>query len=248
MPPDIDSPIYGRIHSYETLGTVDGPGLRFVLFLQGCSLRCLYCHNPDTWSSVGGRRISSAEMESIILEYKGFIRTGGVTLSGGEPLLQPAFCADLIRRLKKHGIHTALDTSGALPVKSCLEALELADMLLLDIKALDEGLATELTGVGTARALETLDWCEQVGKPVWIRHVLLPGYTLDTELLEDMAAFLSTYTCIERVDLLPFHKMGEYKWETLGLLYKLTDTPTPEREQVEAAKGIFRRHGLYIPV
>lgn len=238
------SPVAGRIHSYETLGTVDGPGLRIVVFLQGCHLRCLYCHNPDTWNRQEGKEVYSDKLVEMILQYKNFIRTGGVTLSGGEPLLQPDFCEDVFLRLKREKIHSALDTCGAIPLDSCQSAVDAADMILLDIKALDHALCKTVTGRDNTHTLSLLDHCEAIGKPVWIRHVLLPGYTLDKDKLEEMGDFLSRYRCIERVELLPFHKMGEYKWKELGIPYKLEHVEEPSGYEVSQAKEIFRRYGL----
>ncbi|HIZ55901.1 MAG TPA: pyruvate formate lyase-activating protein [Firmicutes bacterium] len=236
--------ITGRIHSLESFGAVDGPGVRFVVFMQGCPLRCRFCHNPDTWATRDGEEISAAALVQKILGYKNFIKKGGVTLSGGEPLLQPAFAAEVLRLCRENGLHTAVDTSGCIPLKTAKPVIDAADMLLLDIKDIDTEDAKNLTGRGNEEALEILRYCEQIGRRVWIRHVLLPGYTLQAEKLERLAAFLSGFTCIEKVELLPFHKMGEYKWEELGEAYTLADTPVPTLEEVEAAREIIRRHGL----
>lgn len=241
------SGILGHIHSVETFGALDGPGIRYVLFLQGCPLRCLYCHNPDTWE--GGESnflLSPQEALEDILRYRHFIANGGLTLSGGEPLLQHAFCAALIALCHEHGLHCAVDTSGGIPLEECRDAVDAADLLLLDIKALDPELCKALTGRDNHNALSLLSHCEKTGKPVWIRHVLVPGYTLDTELLAGLADFLQGFSCVRRVELLPFHKMGEYKWEALRLVPPLRDTPEPDREEVEAAKALFRARGLRV--
>lgn len=229
----------GYIHSVETFGAVDGPGLRYVVFFQGCPLRCLYCHNPDSWKMAEGEKKTDTELLSDILEYKSFIKRGGVTFSGGEPLAQPSFLLSLIRKCKKHGLHTAIDTSGSIPLEISRAIISEADMLLLDIKTLDEQLYPELTGQTIHNNLATLDFCEEIGKPVWIRHVLVPGYTLVQERMEKLAAYLKQYSCIRKIELLPFHKLGEYKWEQLGHPYKLMDVPVPTEEEMALAKKIF---------
>lgn len=239
-----DLDITGRIHSRETFGALDGPGIRYVLFLQGCPLRCLYCHNPDSWRPLEGQEVTVGQIVDDVLRYQNFIRTGGITLSGGEPLAQPLFTAALLKQCRRHGIHTAIDTAGSIPLSCCQEAVDQGDLLLLDIKALDPDDYKILTGRSNTTTLELLDYRESTGRPVWIRHVLVPGYTLYPEKLKDLARFLSHYTCIQKVELLPFHKMGEYKWEQMGLPYRLTDTPAPSAEQVAEAKEIFASFGL----
>ena len=230
----------GYIHSVETFGAVDGPGLRYVVFFQGCPLKCLFCHNPDSWKLEEGKKKSDTEVLADILEYKNFIKRGGVTFSGGEPLMQPAFLLSLIRKCKKQGLHTAIDTAGSIPLEISRAIIAEADMLLLDIKTLDEALYPELTGHSIHNNLATLDSCEEIGKPVWIRHVLVPGYTLVQERMEKLAAYLKPYSCIEKIELLPFHKLGEYKWEQLGYTYKLYDVPVPTEEEMALAKKIFQ--------
>ena len=243
----------GYIHSVETFGTLDGPGVRYVLFLQGCSLRCLYCHNPDTWeissgsgggSKRAGKEVDSQEVVKEILTYKNFIKKGGVTLSGGEPLLQPDFVLDLIRSLKTHGLHTAVDTAGSVALRSSAPVLDEADLVLLDIKSLDDAQCIALTGKSNANTLATLDYLERIGKPVWLRHVLVPGWTLEWKRLKELAEFLKPYQCIQKVELLPFHKMGEYKWKELNLLYQLSDTKEPLSEDLYHARKILEDAGL----
>lgn len=238
--------VYGHIHSIETFGAVDGPGVRFILFLQGCPLRCLYCHNPDTWNMQDGKVVSTEEIVENVLSYKNYIKSGGVTLSGGEPLIQHDFVLDLLKKLKEHNIHTAIDTSGAVPLTKCSDLIDNADMLLLDIKALDNELCTTITGQGNENALKILDYCEKTGKKIWVRHVMVPELTLDKTRLIKLANYLSSYTCIEKVELLPFHKMGEYKWEEINTDYKLRDTRQPENQEIENAKDIFRQRNLNI--
>ena len=238
--------VTGRIHSVESFGALDGPGIRYVLFLQGCPLRCLFCHNPDSWRPDAGQEIGSVDVVQDILRYRHFIRRGGVTLSGGEPLMQPDFCASILERCREHSLHTALDTSGAVSLLHCRKAVDAADMLLLDIKAADDALFRRITGRGMDNTLEILNRCENTMKPVWIRHVLVPGLTLEREQLHRLGRLLKPYRCIERVELLPFHKLGEYKWESLQLGYTLGDTQPPEPEQVEEARFLLQGYGLNV--
>ncbi len=240
----MEKAVTGRIHSIETFGAVDGPGVRYVLFLQGCRLKCLFCHNPDTWECGGGKLVTSEEVVEDIKNYKNFIKNGGVTISGGEPLLQPEFVLDIIERCKTLGFHTALDTAGSQDLAVSQPVIDTVDLILLDIKALEPDVCEELTGMDNRHELATLDYCEQISKPVWIRHVLLPGYTLDCNRLEKLADFLKPYTCIQKIELLPFHKMGEFKWKELGMDYQLYDTPVPTYEEVQMATDIFKSRGL----
>ena len=234
----------GRIHSIETFGAVDGPGIRYVVFFQGCPLRCLYCHNPDSWNPAEGQERSVGELIDNIVKYRSFIKKGGVTISGGEPLLQHEFARALLEACREAGFHTALDTSGAIPLKVCRAAVDAADLLLLDIKALDTGMAKALTGAGSENTIAMLRYCEESNKPVWIRHVLLPDWTLDAEQAHRLGAFLKDFKCIRKIELLPFHKMGEYKWETLCLNYKLSQTQPPSAGQVEEIRNILRGYSL----
>ncbi len=250
--------VKGYVHSIETLGAVDGPGLRFVAFLQGCPLRCKFCHNPDTWPFDGGEETSVEDMVSKILRYRSYIKSGGVTISGGEPLRQAEFCLAMIRTLHEEGIHVAIDTSGIYCEGVALQAAMEADLLLLDIKSFDADKAKALTGFSTDHAWRLLGEREAAGKPVWIRHVLVPGYTLidkdaqgkifeeeeawkkaNAELLEGIRR-LKEYACVERIDLLPFHKMGEFKYEELHLPYELKKTEEPDEKVIEWAEAAAR--------
>lgn len=237
----METGIPGRVHSYESFGTLDGPGVRFVVFLQGCPLRCRYCHNPDTWDPRGGHAVTSAEVVEQIESCRSFL-SGGVTLSGGEPLAQPEFAIDLLRRCRRAGFHTAVDTAGSYPLSHSAPVIDEADLLLLDIKALDDALCRDLTGHGSRNTLDTLDYCERHGKPVWIRHVLVPGFTLDRERLTALADCLRPCTCIQRIDLLPFHKMAAFKWKELHLTDTLAGTPEPTREEIQMAEEFFQKH------
>lgn len=258
--------VKGYVHSIETLGAVDGPGLRFVVFLQGCPLRCKFCHNPDTWRTEGGEEYTVEEMVSKILRYRNYIKSGGVTISGGEPLRQAEFCLALTRALHEEGIHVAIDTSGIYCEGTALEAALEADLILLDIKSFDSDKAKALTGFSTDHAWQLLRARQEAGertpaphaKPVWIRHVMVPGITLidtkpdgqpfnneeewraaNAELIDGMRR-MNDYSCIERMDLLPFHKMGEYKYEELHFPYELTDTKEPTDEVIEWAENALK--------
>ncbi len=237
--------ITGRIHSLESFGAVDGPGIRFVVFFQGCSLRCLFCHNPDSWDMNAGTVMNAAELAKNILSYKNYL-SGGVTFSGGEPLLQPQFCEVLMDLLQSNGLHVAIDTSGAVPPEKVNRILEKADLILLDIKSIDAQMCKTITGADNQNAIKTLQYREKIQKPVWIRHVVLPGYTMDTSLLEKMADTLKPFTCIEKVELLPFHKMGEFKWEVLKEPYTLNETEPPTKEEMQRVKEIFQQRGFIV--
>lgn len=232
----------GYIHSYESFGAVDGPGIRFVVFLKGCLLRCLYCHNPDTWHKSEAKEFTVTTPEELvnkIMTYKNFIMNGGVTLSGGEPLLQAEFCHEVIKLCHDNNIHTAIDTSGAVELEKTAECIKAADLILLDIKEIDAEDCIKLTGKDNSGSMRTLEYCESINKPVWIRHVLVPEYTLKEDKLKRLADYLRKFSCIEKVELLPYHTMGKYKWEQLNEPYKLEGIEPPSKEDVEKAKSIF---------
>ncbi|TVQ24095.1 MAG: pyruvate formate lyase-activating protein [Spirochaetaceae bacterium] len=237
----------GRIHSIETMGTLEGPGIRYVVFLQGCPLRCLYCHNPDTWRSNDGREETVDGVMADLAGYRGFIDAsgGGITCTGGEPLMQASFVGELFRRCRKKGVHTALDTSGyaelSEPVRKLLET---TDLLLLDIKHAPGPGHKELTGVSFDRIRAFAKHADAERIPIWIRHVLVPGYTLDPEVSKRVAAFVAELASVERVDLLPYHELGRHKWEALGRQYPLDTIAPPTREEVSAAHRIFEAAGL----
>lgn len=236
----------GNIHSIETCGTLDGPGIRYVVFLQGCPLRCKYCHNPDTWAFNGGKQFTPDEVVEDILKYRSFIKRGGVTFSGGEPLLQAEFVLEVLKQCKKYGIHTAIDTSGCVPLQVCAGTLDYVDLVLLDIKHIDTNVCKILTGMGNENTLSMLDYLEEKKKDVWIRHVIVPGFTEDYMELEKMADFLSRYTVISKIELLPFHKMGEYKWKSLGFDYELLLTSEPTKESILKVKNIFKKYNFNV--
>ncbi len=236
----------GFIHSLDSFGAVDGPGVRYVIFFQGCPLRCIFCHNPDSWTFGQGVKMDVEELVEKIVTFRPFYRNGGVTLSGGEPLAQPEFAVALLRRLKDEGFHTAVDTAGSIPLERCRQAVDLADLLLLDIKALSPTLCSTVTGWDGSGAKKLLAYCQKLGKPVWLRHVLVPGYTLEEMALTALADYLKPYHCIKRVELLPFHQLGSYKWEERNIPYTLAGTEPPNNQTVEAAREIFRQRGFSV--
>lgn len=235
----------GLIHSFETFGTKDGPGIRFVLFMQGCPLRCLYCHNPDTWIQSDYKyQLSPQEVLAEIIKIKPFIRNGGVTVSGGEPLLQAEFVAELFKMCKNEGLHTAVDTSGCVLNNKVKEVLEYTDLVLLDIKHINAEKYKKLTARPLQPTLRFMDYLAEIQKSIWLRYVLVPGFTDDEKDLNDWAEYASEFKNVERVDILPFHQMGLHKWEQIGQQYKLKDVPAPTRMEIEKAENIFRSKGL----
>ena len=237
----------GYIHSFESFGTVDGPGIRFVVFLQGCPLRCKYCHNPDTWLS-GGTAYTPQQVCDQALRYKSYFGdNGGVTASGGEPLLQIGFVTELFSLLKAKGVHTAADTSGFTfdpddekSVEAHRKLISVTDLVLLDIKHIDTAAHRSLTGQGNEHTLAFAKFLSDNGVPMWIRHVLVPGITDDDKALERLSAFIDTLPSVERVEVLPYHTMGEVKYQKLGYDYPLKGVQPPTKERVENAKKILR--------
>ncbi|MEO6086858.1 MAG: pyruvate formate-lyase-activating protein [Umezawaea sp.] len=236
----------GAVHSWDVATAVDGPGTRFVVFTAGCPLRCQYCQNPETWHEHDGQRVSVDELMAEIVKYRRFIEVagGGVTVSGGEPLLQHEFVAELLHRCKELGLHTALDTSGFLGAKATDALLADTDLVLLDIKSWDPATYRRTTGEEVAPTIEFARRLSDLGKPMWIRFVLVPGLTDDWDNVEGIAEFVATLNSVECVDVLPFHKLGAPKYTALGIPFPLADTPTPDAALVERVRGQFTRHGL----
>ena len=237
----------GRIHSFESFGTVDGPGIRFVVFLQGCPLRCRYCHNPDTWGA-GGTEYTAEEIANRALKYKNYFGDkGGVTVTGGEPLVQIDFVIELFTILKEKGIHTCVDTSGITfnpdsqqSVDKHKALLKVSDLFLLDIKHIDEEACKKLTGHSNKNTLAFAKFLSENGKPVWIRQVLVPNITDDEQSLKRTRAFIDTLQTVEKIEVLPYHTMGTVKYEKLGLAYPLKGVEAPTKESVEKAKRILK--------
>ena len=226
----------------ETAGALDGPGLRYVLFLQGCPFRCRFCHNPDTWG--GGRRNLRTvdEVFGEIVKYESFFKfsNGGVTASGGEPTLHLEFLTELFGRLKARGIHTALDTCGYCEITPELDRLlSLTDLVLLDIKHLDPLWHIELTGKSNNLVINFLKHLQKIRKPVWIRTVVIQGWTDGLDYAGSLAKFLRKFSVIKKIELLPYHDMGRKKWEALGLAYRAQDLKAPDKDRLEQLKNIF---------
>lgn len=238
--------VQGYIHSVETCGTVDGPGIRLVIFTAGCPLRCFYCANPDCRHMEDGRKVGVDDLMDEIKKYTSYMKAsgGGVTVSGGEPLYQPHFVAELFKRCQALGIHTALDTSGYCDLHLAKPVIEHADLVLLDIKSFDPEIYTRVTSVSLEPTLAIANYLSEIGKPAWIRFVLVPDLTDATHNVEGLADFIATLKNVEKVEVLPFHKMGEYKWEQLNYEYQLKETQPPTPAQVEVVLNIFRRRGI----
>jgi pyruvate formate lyase activating enzyme len=243
--------LIAKVHSIETCGTVDGPGLRYIAFFQGCNLRCKYCHNPDTWGINSGTVMTVPELLRDILKYESYMKFsgGGFTASGGEPLLQAGFIANLFKQLKQHNVHTAIDTSGHTPgfihlSGSIIELFEYTDLVLLDIKSIIPEKYRELTAVDINPTKRIAEYLLKKNIPIWLRYVVVPDLTDCEQDVQALAEYLTTLTNIERVELQPFHKMGEYKWAELNLPYSLTDTPAPDEATMQRITDIFKNHGL----
>lgn len=229
----------GRIHSLESFGTLDGPGIRFIAFMQGCPLRCEFCHNPDTWDARAEVQYewTAGELLHEVLKYRNFIRKGGVTVSGGEPLLQAKFVREFLRLCKAEGLHTAIDTSGAIYTPDALAVMDYCDLVLLDIKTADDSMHKAYTGMERNNNKQWFDYLKDIGKPIWVRHVLVPGRTADDDHVRAVGEYLRNYRdIIQRIDLLPYHTMGAYKYEEMGIAYSLDGTPplsAEEQQQLE---------------
>lgn len=238
--------IKGAIHSTESFGSVDGPGIRFLIFLKGCHMRCRYCHNPDSWSPCSDDLRTADELLDQAERYRSYWGTeGGITVSGGEPLLQIDFLLDLFQKAKARGIHTALDTAGQPfardePFFSKFQALmEHTDLLLMDLKHIDPAEHKKLTGQPNDNILDLFRYLSDKGKPVWLRYVLVPGVTDHEDHLRETRAFLAGLGNIEKIDILPYHSMGEHKWKSLGIPYSLAGVHPPTAEGVVRAGQIL---------
>jgi pyruvate formate lyase activating enzyme len=241
----MESEIFGNIHSIETCGTVDGPGVRFVVFLQGCPMRCKYCHNPDTWDVRVNKKIS---VNDILEQYDGVKEfcKGGITVTGGEPLLQPEFVALLFKAAKEKNIHTALDTSGVTfnsdNTEKIDKVLKYTDLVMLDIKHIDDSEHKKLTGHTNKNILEFARYLSENNIPMWVRHVVVPGITFDEYYLSELGKFLKTLKNVEALDVLPYHDMAKGKYKGLGLDYPLGDTPPLTKDQAIQARDIILKN------
>ena len=238
---DIDLKYYAKVHSIESFGTVDGPGIRFVLFLQGCHLQCKYCHNRDTWDMNGGEYKSLDDIFEKIMKYKNYIYpNGGVTVTGGEPLLQVKFLIELFEKLKKEHIHTCVDTSGMVALTDDIKKLlYLTDLVLLDIKHIDSKKCKNLVGFNNEKELAFARYLSDNNIHMWIRQVLVPGYTDDEQDLLKLKDFINSLNTVDKVEILPYHDMGRYKWEKLGLKYELDGVRVANDDDVKRAKNLL---------
>lgn len=236
----------GYIHSTESFGTVDGPGIRFVIFMQGCPMRCKYCHNPDTWDIGKGERRTAESLLEEYDSYKEFMKNGGITCTGGEPLLQMDFVTELFEKAKERGIHTCLDTSGitfnpqdAITVQKFVRLMKSTDLVMLDIKHIDSDEHKKLTGHGNANILAFAEFLCDHGVELWVRHVVVPGITDNEKYLHDLGYFLGGLKNLKALDVLPYHTMGKAKYEQLGIEYPLGDTPPAEKSLALWAKDVI---------
>lgn len=238
----INKETQARIHSFETMGAVDGPGIRFVVFMQGCHLQCKYCQNRDTWDTLGGEIYDIDDIVNRILRYENYMKVsnGGVTISGGEPLLQSKFLINLFRILKKHNIHTAIDTSGVIQITEDIkELIELTDLFLLDIKCINDEICKELTGVSNKKELDFARYLSENNKEMWIRQVLVPTITDKEEDLLKLKKFISELKTVTKIEILPYHDMGKFKWENINVKYQLDGIRTANIDDVKKAKKIL---------
>lgn len=234
----------GHIHSTESFGAADGPGVRFIVFMQGCHMRCRYCHNPDTWKMDGGDEVTADEILKRALRFKPYWgKDGGITISGGEPLLQIDFVIELFKKAKELGINTCIDTAGnpftkEEPFFSKFEELmKYTDLLLLDLKEINPTRHKDLTGFDNSNIIEMAKYLSEINKPVWIRHVLVPEHSDFDEDLDALGNFIDTLSNVDRVEILPYHTLGKFKWENLGIPYTLESISPPSAERIENAKN-----------
>nr|MBP3680450.1 pyruvate formate lyase-activating protein [Clostridia bacterium] len=234
--------LIGKIHSFETLGAVDGPGIRFILFMQGCHLRCKYCHNRDTWDLHGGKEYTVNEIYDKIIKYRNYFiaSNGGVTASGGEPLLQVDFLIELFNKLKSSGISTALDTSGMINITEKIKILiNLTDLFLVDIKCINDRICKDLVGHSNKQELEFIKYLNSIGKEIWIRQVIVPTITDKEDDLYALRNFINCIDNITRVDLLPYHDLGKFKWLNLNQKYDLENIRTANTNDIQRVKKIL---------
>lgn len=232
---------YAKVHSVESFGTVDGPGIRFVLFLQGCHLQCKYCHNRDTWDINSGTYKSLDEIFDKIMKYKNYIYpNGGVTITGGEPLLQAKFVFELFTKLKEQNIHTCIDTSGMVALTDDIKkVLSVTDLVLLDIKHIDDGKCKELVGKSNKLELEFARYLSDNNINMWLRQVIVPGYTDEEQDLLKLKWFIASLKTVQKVELLPYHDMGKFKWKNLGTKYDLENVRPANSDDIEKAKKVL---------
>jgi len=236
----------GFVHSFTTGSAVDGPGMRVVAWLSGCQFRCVYCHNPDTWKMSNGMPVTLPRAVEVVSQYRHDLRTmrGGLTISGGEPLLQHRFVIRVFSAVKELGVHTALDSNGYFGNRLSNDDLDAVDLVLLDLKAMTPDLHQRLTGMDNEPIHEFARRLAAARKSIWVRFVLVPGWTDDLAEVQRIAEFAASLGNVERVDVLPFHQLGRFKWQKLAMEYQLQNTPSPSRETTDAAIERFRAVGL----
>lgn len=236
-----DTKYFAKIHSIESFGTVDGPGIRFVIFLQGCHLKCKYCHNRDTWDINCGKYESLENIFNKIMKYKNYIfPNGGVTVTGGEPLIQVKFLIELFKKLKQENIHTCIDTSGMFRLTDDIKKLlSLTDLVLLDIKQINSEKCKDLVGFDNTKELNFAKYLSNNNIHIWIRQVLIPGYTDDKDDLINLKNFISSLKTVDKIEILPYHNMGKFKWENLNVNYELENVRPANNEDIEKAKKIL---------
>jgi pyruvate formate lyase activating enzyme len=232
-----------RVHSIETFGTHEGPGIRLVVFLQGCHFRCLYCHNPDTWNLTAGQEVEVSDIINRLKKEVGYFgKTGGLTVSGGEPLIQRQAIAELFSLAKEMGINTALDTNGYILDEDTKKLLEVTDLVLLDVKHINPQIHQQLTRASNFTTLRFAEYCQEINKQVWLRYVLVPGYTDQLQFLEEWAQHFFRYRNIQQVEILPYHTLGVHKYEQLHEPYHLNQVSPPDLKTIQEAEAIFNKY------
>lgn len=238
--------VIGHVHSIETCGTVDGPGIRFIIFLQGCLMRCKYCHNRDTWDLDGGKETTVEELMTELLQYRHFMNAsgGGITISGGEAMLQPEFVRAMFEACRLEGIHTCLDTNGFVRRidDTTKSVLDVADLVLLDIKQMDNKKHIDLTHVSNKYTLDFARYLAEQNQPVYLRYVVVPGYTDCLEDAHSLGKFIEPMKNIEKIEMLPYHELGKHKWTAMGEIYPLDGVSPPSREVMEDVKNILLQY------
>ncbi|WAS99704.1 pyruvate formate lyase 1-activating protein [Rouxiella chamberiensis] len=239
--------IQGRIHSYESCGTVDGPGIRFIAFFQGCLMRCMYCHNRDTWDTHGGKEIYVEDLMKEVVSYRHFMNAsgGGVTASGGEAVLQAEFVRDWFRACHAEGIHTCLDTNGFVRRYDSVidELIDVTDLVMLDLKQMNDEIHQKLVGVSNHRTLDFAHYLAERGTRTWIRYVVVPGWSDDDDSVQRLGEFTREMKNIEKIELLPYHELGKHKWTAMGEAYGLEGVSPPSKEIMERVKKILEQYG-----
>ena len=238
--------VIGHVHSVETCGTVDGPGIRFIIFLQGCMMRCKYCHNRDTWDLEGGKDMTVDELMAELLQYRHFMNAsgGGITISGGEAMLQPEFVKAMFEACRLEGIHTCLDTNGFVRRidDSTKAVLDVADLVLLDVKQMDNKKHIDLTHVSNKYTLDFANYLAEQNQPVYLRYVVVPGYSDSLEDAHELGKFIEPMKNIEKIEMLPYHELGKHKWTAMGEIYPLDGVRPPSHQVMEDVQKVLQQY------